>query len=73
MKVEMNENGGINIIDVTLEQVGLLAHALKESPHQDFMNDPELGKMFKLMAIMQSNVFDDIKSGKIDITKFKSN
>ena len=69
----MNENGGVNIQDISLAQIGLLVHALKESPHQDFMKDEELGKMFKLMAIVQSDVFEDIKSGKIDITKFKPN
>jgi len=72
MKVEMNENDSINITDVSFEQVALLVYALKESPNQDFMNDHELGKMFKLMAIMQSEVFDDLKSGKIDISKYKS-
>jgi len=70
MKVEMNENGSINITDVSLDQIGLLVHALKESPNQGFMDDHELSKMFKLMAIIQSDVFDDIKSGKIDISKF---
>ena len=73
MKVAMNENGGVDIEDISMEQIGLLVHALKESSNQDFMNDLELGKMFKLMAIMQSDVFDDLKSGKIDMNKFKPN
>ncbi len=73
MKVVMNDNGGINVEDISMEQIVLLVHALKESPHQDFMNDPELGKMFKLMAIMQSDVFDDLQSGKIDMSQFKLN
>jgi len=73
MKVEMNESGCLDITGITMEQISLFVHALKESPNQDFMNDHELGKMFKLMAIMQSDVFEDIKSGKVDITKFKPN
>ena len=69
----MNKNQGLDISDVNLAQIALLVQALKESPNQEFMNDPELGKLFKLMAIVQSDVFDDMKAGKVDFSQFKSN
>lgn len=67
----MNNDGGIDISDISVDQVSLLVHALKESPNQVFMDDPELSKMFKLLAILQSEVFHDMSSGKIDFSQFK--
>jgi len=69
----MNDNNGLDILDISSRQIELLTHALKESPNQEFMDDPELGRLFKMMAILQSDVFDDLKSGKLDISKFKKN
>lgn len=71
MKVEMNNDGGIDITDVSVDQVTLLIHSLKESPNQIFMDDPELNKMFKLLAILQSEVMQDKASGSIDFSQFK--
>jgi len=71
MKVEMNDNGGIDVTDISIDQVSLLVNALKQSPNQDFMSDTELSKMFKLLAILQSEVFSDLASGKINLSKFK--
>ncbi len=71
MKVEMNSDGLIDITGVNVDQIGMLVHALKASPRQDFMDDPELSKMFKLLAILQSEVFHDMTSGKIDLSQFK--
>ena len=67
----MNDNGGIDVLDMTVDQVSLLVHALRESPNQIFMDDDELNKMFKLLALLQSEVFHDITSGKIDLSQFK--
>ena len=71
MNVSMNESGGIDITDMDVEQVSLLVYALKESPNQVFMDDPELSRMFKLLALLQSEVFQDMTSGKIDFSQFK--
>lgn len=70
MKVEMNDNGGIDITDLSVDQVSLLVHALKQSPNQAFMDDAELNKMLKLLAILQSEVFSDLSAGKINLSKF---
>jgi len=67
----MNDKGGIDVIDMNVDQVSMLVHALKESPNQLFMDDEELNKMFKLLALLQSEVFHDITSGKIDLSQFK--
>ena len=67
----MNEGGGIDLLDVSVDQVSMLVHALRESPNQTFMDDHELKKMFKLLAILQSEVFQDISSGNIDLSQFK--
>lgn len=71
MNVSMNESGGIDITDMDVDQVSLLVYALKESPNQVFMDDPELSRMFKLLALLQSEVFQDMTSGKIDFSQFK--
>jgi len=71
MNISMNESGGIDITDMDVDQVSLLVYALKESPNQVFMDDPELSRMFKLLALLQSEVFQDITSGKIDFSQFK--
>jgi len=71
MKIEMNEAGGIDITDLTIDQVVNLMESLKASPEQAFLEDQELRKMFKLLAILQSEVFQDMESGKIDFSRFK--
>ncbi len=70
MKVEMGETG-LNVLDISRDQAALLVEALKASPKQEFMNDEELGRLFKLMAIMQSELWDDMVSGKFDFGPFK--
>jgi len=71
MKIEMNDQGGIDLVDIDVDQVGLLVQSLMESPNQQFMEDAELKKMFKLLSILQSELFADLGSGKIDLTQFK--
>lgn len=70
MNVEMGQEG-LNILDVSRDQVALLADALKESPNQKFMEDADLRKLFKLLAILQSEVWDDMTSGKFDFSRYK--
>ncbi len=70
MKVDMGEEG-LNILDVSRDQVALFADALKASPDQRFMEDQELRRLFKLLAILQSDVWDDMTSGKFDFGQFK--
>jgi len=71
MKIEMNDQGGIDLVDIDVDQVSLLVQSLMESPNQQFMEDAELKKMFKLLSILQSELFTDLGSGKIDLTQFK--
>lgn len=71
MKIEMNDQGGIDLVDIDVDQVGLLVQSLMESPNQQFLEDPELKKMFKLLSILQSELFTDLGTGKIDLTQFK--
>jgi hypothetical protein len=72
MKIEMNDEGGIDLIDIDVDQVCLLVQALQESPNQVFMDDVELKKMFKLLSILQTEVYQDLDSGKVDLTQFKA-
>jgi len=72
MKIEMNDEGGIDLINIDVDQVSLLVQSLQDSPNQVFMDDPELNKMIKLLSILQSEVFQDVASGKIDFTQFKT-
>ena len=70
MNVEMG-NDGLNISDMDRDQCALLVEALKASSDQKFMNDPDLSKLFKLLAIIQSDVWDDMTDGKFDFSKYK--
>lgn len=70
MHVEMGEDG-LNILGVSRDQVALLADALKESPQQAFMEDEELRRLFKVLAILQSDLWDDMTSGKFDFGRYK--
>ncbi|MBD3618269.1 MAG: hypothetical protein LPK58_02530 [Gammaproteobacteria bacterium] len=70
MKVDMGDEG-LNIFDVSRDQVALLAEALKESPNQQFMDDPDLRRLYKLLAVLQSDLWDDMTSGKFDFSAYK--
>jgi len=72
MKVEMNDDGEINLNDIDIDQIGLLVDALQASPNQKFMEDMELSQMFKLLSILQSEVFHDLDSGKVNVEQFDS-
>ena len=71
MKIEMNDQGGIDLMDIDVDQICLLAQSLEESSNQQFMEDPELNKMIKLLSILKSDLFSDLGTGKIDFTQFK--
>ncbi|WP_026289967.1 hypothetical protein [Thioalkalivibrio sulfidiphilus] len=70
MKVEMGEEG-LNILDMSRDQAALLVEALKASPKQGFMEDEELRRLFKLLAVVQSDLWDDMTSGKFDFSAYK--
>lgn len=72
MKVEMNDDGEINLNDIDIDQISLLVDALQASPNQKFMEDMELSQMFKLLSILQSEVFHDLDSGKVNVEQFDS-
>lgn len=70
MNVEMGENG-LTITDVSRDQCALLADALKSAADQKFMDDADCRKLFKLLAVLQSDVWDDMTSGKFDFAPYK--
>lgn len=71
MKIEMNDEGGIDLVNLHVDQISLLVQSLQDSPDQRFMEDAELNNMIKLLSILQSEVFTNASSGKIDLTQFK--
>ncbi|WP_455380182.1 hypothetical protein [Acidihalobacter prosperus] len=70
MKVEMG-NDGLDILGLSRDQVAWLAEALKSAPDQTFMQDEELRRLYKLMAILQSEVWDDMTAGKFDFSPYR--
>lgn len=70
MHVEMGEEG-LNVMDVSREQVALLAQALRSSSDQGFMEDAELGRLYKLLAVLQSDLWDDMTSGRFDFKAYQ--
>ncbi|MGD8644660.1 MAG: hypothetical protein PVI15_10250 [Chromatiales bacterium] len=70
MRVEMGEEG-LNVLEISRDQVALLAEALKASSDQGFMEDEELRKLFKMLAVLQSDLWDDMTSGKFDFSAYK--
>jgi len=69
MQVEMGDEG-LNILGITRDQVAMLAEALKETSSQEFMNDEELRKLFKMLAVLQSDLWDEMTSGSFDFNQF---
>jgi hypothetical protein len=70
MNVEMGEEG-LNITNISRDQVALLAQALRSAGDQGFMQDAELGRLFKLMAVLQSDLWDDMTSGRFDFKAYQ--
>ena len=70
MNVEMGDDGLV-IAGLSRDQVVLLVDALKASSNQGFMEDSELRKLFKLMAIVQSDLWDDMTSGRFDFSAYR--
>ncbi|APZ43403.1 hypothetical protein [Acidihalobacter ferrooxydans] len=70
MHVEMGEDG-LNVTDISRDQVALLAQALRSASDQGFMEDADLARLFKLLAVVQSDLWDDMTSGKFDFSGYK--
>lgn len=70
MRVEMGEEG-LNVLEISRDQVALLAQALRSASDQQFMEDAELGRLFKMLAIMQSDLWDDMTEGRFDFKTYK--
>ncbi|MFO8153240.1 hypothetical protein [Thioalkalivibrio sp.] len=70
MQVEMGEEG-LDITGITRDQCALLADALKASSDQQFMDDAELRRLFKLLAVLQSELWDDMTEGKFDFDPYR--
>ena len=65
MDVEMGDEG-LNVLGISREQCAALVEALKASEDQRFMDDPELRRLYKLLAVLQSDLWDDMTAGKFD-------
>jgi len=70
MQVEMGEEG-LDVTGITRDQCALLADALKASSDQRFLEDAELRRLFKLLAVLQSDLWDDMTSGKFDFDPYR--
>lgn len=70
MDVDMSDDG-LNVSNISRDQVALLAQALRSASDQGFMEDPELSRLFKLLAVLQSDLWDDMTSGKFDFSAYK--
>jgi len=70
MQVEMGDEG-LDVRGITRDQCALLADALKASSDQRFMDDAELRRLFKLLAVLQSDLWDDMTAGKFDFDPYR--
>lgn len=70
MQVEMGDEG-LDVRGITRDQCALLADALKASSDQRFMDDAELRRLFKLLAVLQSDLWDDMNAGKFDFDPYR--
>jgi hypothetical protein len=70
MQVEMGDEG-LDVRGITRDQCALLADALKASSDQRFMDDAELRRLFKLLAVLQSDLWDDMSAGKFDFDPYR--
>ncbi len=71
MDVDMSDDG-LNVSNISRDQVALLAQALRSASDQSFMEDPELSRLFKLLAVLQSDLWDDMTSGKFDFSAYQA-
>lgn len=70
MQVAMGEEG-LDITGVTRDQCALLADALKASHDQRFMDDAELRRLFKLLAVLQSELWEEMTGGQFDFNPYR--
>ena len=70
MKVDMGEDG-LDVMGLSRDQCALLADALKASNDQRFMDDAELRRLFKLLAVLQSDLWDDMTAGRFDFDPYR--
>lgn len=70
MHVEMGEDG-LNVLSISRDQVALLAQALRSASDRSFMDDAELGRLFKLLAVLQSDLWDDMTAGRFDFASYQ--
>jgi hypothetical protein len=70
MQVEMGDEG-LDVRGITRDQCALLADALKASSDQRFMDDADLRRLFKLLAVLQSDLWDDMSAGKFDFDPYR--
>ncbi|MFO8004530.1 hypothetical protein [Thioalkalivibrio sp.] len=70
MQVEMGDEG-LEITGISRDQCAMLVEALKASSDQRFMEDADLRRLFKLLAVLQSDVWDDMTAGSFDFKPYR--
>jgi hypothetical protein len=70
MKVDMGEHG-LDVLGLSRDQCALLVDALKASGDQRFMDDAELRRLFKLLAVLQSDLWDDMTAGRFNFDSYR--
>ncbi|WP_018934695.1 hypothetical protein [Thioalkalivibrio sp. ALJ24] len=70
MNVDMGDEG-LDVTGISREQCATLVEALQASSDQRFMDDPELRRLFKLLAVLQSDLWDEMTSGQFDFSQYK--
>ena len=65
MQVAMGDDG-LDVSGIARDQCAMLVDALKASRDQRFMEDADLRRLFKLLAVLQSDVWDDMTAGRFD-------
>lgn len=70
IEVDMGDEG-LTVRNISRDQCAMLADALKASIDQRFMEDADLRKLFKLLAVLQSDLWDDMTEGRFDFSRYR--
>lgn len=70
MQVAMGDDG-LDVSGISRDQCAMLVDALKASRDQRFMEDADLRRLFKLLAVLQSDVWDDMTAGRFDFEPYR--
>ena len=70
MQVEMGDDG-LDVYGISRDQCAMLVEALQASSDQRFMEDADLRRLFKLLAVLQSDLWDDMTAGRFDFKPYR--